>query len=72
MLALKGQGKEAKLSYHGHLMTENRNGLVMNTRVTRPTVRPSLMPASDRAPVKILEANVPSDLRGPWLRTLSP
>ena len=34
MLALKGQGKEAKLSYHGHLMTENRNGLVVNTRVT--------------------------------------
>jgi len=34
MLARKGQGKEAKLSYHGHLMTENRNGLVVNTRVT--------------------------------------
>src|SRR6202162_1472571 len=25
MLARKGRGKEAKLSYHGHLMTENRN-----------------------------------------------
>ena len=34
MLARKGQGKEAKLSYHGHLMTENRNGLVVNTQVT--------------------------------------
>ncbi len=34
MLARKGRGKEAKLSYHGHLMTENRNGLVVNTRVT--------------------------------------
>ena len=34
MLARKGPGKEAKLSYHGHLMTENRNGLVVNTRVT--------------------------------------
>jgi len=34
MLARKGQGNEAKLSYHGHLMTENRNGLVVNTRVT--------------------------------------
>src|SRR5438132_9701407 len=27
-------GKEAKLSYHGHLMTENRSGLVVNTQVT--------------------------------------
>ena len=34
MLARKGSGKGAKLSYHGHLMTENRNGLVVNTRVT--------------------------------------
>jgi len=34
MLARKGEGKEAKLSYHGHLMTENRNGLVVNTQVT--------------------------------------
>ena len=34
MLARKGRGKEAKLSYHGHLMTENRNGLVVNTRLT--------------------------------------
>ena len=30
MLARKGRGKEANLSYHGHLMTENRNGLVVN------------------------------------------
>src|SRR2546425_3675409 len=34
MLARKGPGKEAKLSYHGHLMTENRSGLVVNTHVT--------------------------------------
>lgn len=34
MLAPKGRGKEAKLSCHGHLMTENRNGLVVNTLVT--------------------------------------
>src|SRR5207245_10115619 len=33
-LARKGPGKEAKLSYHGHLMTENRSGLVVNTQVT--------------------------------------
>src|SRR5881227_1341435 len=34
MLARKGPGKEAKLTYHGHLMTENRSGLVVNTQVT--------------------------------------
>src|ERR1700730_442498 len=34
MLARKGQGKEAKLSYHGQLMTANRNGLGVNTWVT--------------------------------------
>src|SRR2546427_3686614 len=34
MLARKGPGKEAKLSYHGHLMTENRSGLVVNTQAT--------------------------------------
>ena len=34
MLARKGRGKEAKFSFHGHLMTENRNALVVNTLVT--------------------------------------
>ena len=33
----KSKGAEAKLSYLGHLMTENRNGLVVNTRVTLAT-----------------------------------
>jgi transposase len=32
-LARKGNGKEAKLSYNGNLLTENRNGLIMNTEV---------------------------------------
>lgn len=32
-LARKGSGKEAKLSYNGHLLTENRNGLIVNTEV---------------------------------------
>src|SRR5690348_16500158 len=31
LLARKGNGKEAKLSYNGNLLTENRNGLVVNT-----------------------------------------
>lgn len=33
LLARKGNGKEAKLSYTGNLLTENRNGLIVNTEV---------------------------------------
>ena len=33
LLARKGNGKEAKLSYNANLLTENRNGLIMNTEV---------------------------------------
>jgi hypothetical protein len=32
-LARKGKGKEAKLSYKGNLLVENRNGLIVNTEV---------------------------------------
>jgi len=32
-LARKGQGKEAKLSYSGNLMVENRNGLIVDAEV---------------------------------------
>src|ERR1700691_690153 len=31
--ARKGKGKEAKLSYNGNLLIENRNGLIVNTEV---------------------------------------
>lgn len=31
LLARKGNGKEAKLSYNANLLTENRNGLIVNT-----------------------------------------
>jgi DDE family transposase len=34
-LAKKGAGKEAKLSYAGHVLMENRNGLAVNACVTR-------------------------------------
>jgi transposase len=34
-LARKGPGKEAKLCYFGHVLMENRNGLVVNTRLTQ-------------------------------------
>jgi len=33
LLARKGHGKEAKLSYNGNLLTENRNGLIVNTEL---------------------------------------
>ena len=33
LLARKGNGKEAKLSYNGNLLTENRNGLVVNAEL---------------------------------------
>ena len=33
MLARKGEGKEAKLSYSGNLLVENRNGLIVNAMV---------------------------------------
>ena len=33
MLARKGNGKEAKLSFNANLLTENRNGLVVNAEV---------------------------------------
>lgn len=36
-LAKKSKGKEAKLSYAGHVLMENRNGLIVTTRVTKAT-----------------------------------
>lgn len=36
-LARKGQGKEAKLSYAGHVLLDNRHGLVANVCVTPAT-----------------------------------
>ena len=36
-LAKKGKGKEAKLSYTGHVLMENRNGLAIDAEVTHAT-----------------------------------
>jgi len=33
LLLRKGNGKEAKLNYNGNLLTENRNGLIVNTEL---------------------------------------
>jgi IS5 family transposase len=37
LLAKKGKGKEAKLSYSAHAMMENRNGLIVEFRVSSAT-----------------------------------
>lgn len=37
MLARRGNGKEAKLSFLGHALMENSNGLILDTRMTRAT-----------------------------------
>ena len=37
MLARKGHGKEAKLCFMGHVLMENRNGLVVDVALTRAT-----------------------------------
>lgn len=37
LLAKKAKGKEAKLSFTGHVLMENRNGLVVNAMVTQST-----------------------------------
>lgn len=37
MLARKGEGKEAKLCFAGHVLMENRNGLVVDVTLTRAT-----------------------------------
>ncbi|MGH9744191.1 MAG: IS5 family transposase [Candidatus Acidiferrum sp.] len=36
-LATKAKGKEAKLSYAGHVLMENRNGLIVTTQVSKAT-----------------------------------
>ena len=41
----KGFGKEAKLNYMGHVLMENRNGLVVNTRLTLATGRAEWHPS---------------------------
>jgi transposase len=40
-LARKGKGKEAKLSYSGNLLVENRNGLIVNSEVFEANSSPT-------------------------------
>jgi len=50
-LARKGAGKEAKLSYAGHVLMENRNGIAVNGCVTQATGR-----AEPQAAIAMVEA----------------
>jgi IS5 family transposase len=43
----KGAGKEAKLAYMGHLLTENRNGLIVDVRTTRAHGNAETLAAAD-------------------------
>ncbi len=56
-LAKKGEGKEAKLSYAGHVLMENRNGLIVNAQVT-----PATGTAEREAAVAMVE-DIPGDER---------
>ena len=53
-LARKGQGKEAKLSYAGHVLLDNRHGLVANVCTTLATGT-----AEREAAQRLLDASAP-------------
>ncbi|EHP84303.1 transposase IS4 family protein, partial [Geobacter metallireducens RCH3] len=36
-IAKRSAGKEAKLSYHGHALMENRHGIIVDARITQAT-----------------------------------
>ena len=54
----KGPGKEAKLSFMGHAMTENRNGLVVETQFT-----PATGTAEREAALAMINAHLPGSTR---------
>jgi transposase len=54
MLYKKGKGKEAKLSYMGHVLMENRNGLAINAEATQSTGT-----AEREASIEMLEESKP-------------
>jgi transposase len=57
LLARKGSGKEARLSYNGNLLTENRNGIIVRTEV-----RPATGTAERHAAMLMLE-QIPGEHR---------
>ena len=62
-LARKGAGKEAKLSYAGHVLMENRNGIAVNGCVTQATGR-----AEPQAAIAMVEA-IRAGVAWRWART---
>lgn len=54
MLYKKGKGKEAKLSYMGHVLMENRHGLAVNAEATKSTGT-----AEREASIEMLEESKP-------------
>jgi transposase len=56
-LARKGKGKEAKLSYSGHVLTENRNGLAVDVAVLQATG------TAEREAALAMAAEIPGDQR---------
>jgi IS5 family transposase len=57
-LARKGNGKEAKLSYSGNVLMENRNGLVTDVRI-----EPATGQAERDAAIAMVEESIPGDGR---------
>lgn len=56
-LARKGKGKEAKLSYNGNLLVENRNGLVVNAELFEANGR------AERDAALVMLEQIPGDGR---------
>jgi transposase len=57
MLARKSRGSAAVLAYRGHLLTENRNGLVVSTRTTQA------YGAAERDAALLMVEDIPGDGR---------
>ena len=57
LLARKGNGKEAKLSYNGNLLVENRNGLIVNAELLQANGR------AERDAALLMLEQVPGDGR---------
>jgi hypothetical protein len=56
-LAWKGPGKEAKLSYSGNLLVENRNGLIVNAELLEANCR------AERDAARLMLEQVPGTKR---------
>ena len=63
LLARKGKGKEAKLSYTGNLLVENRNGLIVNAEVLQANG------TAERDAALLMLEKLPGDDRSPWAAT---